>query len=129
MVDQRGQYRLSGTTLDFRGVSFVNTNIGTVVGLDILRTTDGGLTWIAQTNPTMFCMNSVSFTDANNGTAVGWGGTIIRTWNGGNPTPVSFQLTVPINNGWNLVSIPGLHPDNQSVDTWWSGQRSRCSGG
>ena len=32
---------------------------------------------------------------------------------------VTFQLSVPIQNGWNLVSIPGLHPSNQNVDTWW----------
>ena len=33
-----------------------------------------------------------------------------------------FQLTVNIANGWNLVSIPGLHPVNQNVITWWPGQ-------
>ena len=32
----------------------------------------------------------------------------------------SFQLTVPVQNGWNMVSIPGLHPTNQNVTTWWS---------
>ncbi|MBK9097344.1 MAG: T9SS type A sorting domain-containing protein [bacterium] len=32
---------------------------------------------------------------------------------------VTFQLTVPIQDGWNLVSIPGLHPLNQNVNTWW----------
>jgi hypothetical protein len=31
----------------------------------------------------------------------------------------SFQLTVTVNNGWNMVSIPGLHPVNQNVNTWW----------
>lgn len=31
----------------------------------------------------------------------------------------AFQLTVPIENGWNLVSIPGLHPVNQNISTWW----------
>jgi hypothetical protein len=34
----------------------------------------------------------------------------------------TFQLSVSINNGWNLVSIPGLHPVNQNVLTWWSGK-------
>lgn len=33
--------------------------------------------------------------------------------------PTSFPLTVPVSDGWNLVSIPGLHPLNQNVDTWW----------
>ena len=31
----------------------------------------------------------------------------------------SFPLTVAIEDGWNMVSVPGLHPVNQSVNTWW----------
>lgn len=31
----------------------------------------------------------------------------------------TFQLSVQINNGWNMVSIPGLHPVDQNVNTWW----------
>ena len=31
----------------------------------------------------------------------------------------TFALTVSISNGWNMVSIPGLHPVNQNVNTWW----------
>ena len=34
----------------------------------------------------------------------------------------NFQFTVNINNGWNMVSAPGLHPTNQNVTTWWSGK-------
>lgn len=34
-------------------------------------------------------------------------------------TQTTFQLSVNVNNGWNIVSVPGLHPTNQSVDTWW----------
>jgi len=37
-------------------------------------------------------------------------GTVIST---------TFQLTVSVDDGWNMVSIPGLHPLNQSVNTWW----------
>jgi hypothetical protein len=32
----------------------------------------------------------------------------------------TFQLTVNIANGWNMVSIPGLHPTDQNVSTWWA---------
>ena len=32
----------------------------------------------------------------------------------------TFQLSVSVNNGWNMVSVPGLHPTNQNVDTWWA---------
>ncbi len=33
--------------------------------------------------------------------------------------PATFQVTTAIANGWNIVSIPGLHPANQNVNTWW----------
>jgi hypothetical protein len=36
--------------------------------------------------------------------------------------PTTFPLSVSINNGWNMVSVPGLHPTNQNVTTWWSGK-------
>jgi len=36
--------------------------------------------------------------------------------------PTTFALSVSVNNGWNMVSTPGLHPVNQNVTTWWSGK-------
>jgi hypothetical protein len=36
--------------------------------------------------------------------------------------PTTFQLSVSVTNGWNMVSIPGLHPTNQDVLTWWPGK-------
>ena len=36
--------------------------------------------------------------------------------------PATFQFTVSVFDGWNIVSIPGLHPVNQNVTTWWSGK-------
>lgn len=35
------------------------------------------------------------------------------------PVPSSFPFTKTVNNSWNLISIPGAHPNNQSVDSWW----------
>jgi hypothetical protein len=32
----------------------------------------------------------------------------------------TFQFTVNVANGWNMVSIPGLHPVDQNVNTWWA---------
>ncbi|OGU70209.1 MAG: hypothetical protein A2V93_04040 [Ignavibacteria bacterium RBG_16_34_14] len=32
---------------------------------------------------------------------------------------VTFPLTVSIGNDWNLISIPGFHPVNQNINTWW----------
>jgi|WetSurSiteA1Bulk_404760.scaffolds.fasta_scaffold03842_3 myo-inositol-hexaphosphate 3-phosphohydrolase len=37
-----------------------------------------------------------------------------------NPIANTFQLSVNVQNGWNIVSIPGLHPVNQNVLTWWT---------
>ena len=37
-----------------------------------------------------------------------------------NVTPAAFQLTVNVTSGWNMVSTPGLHPVDQSVNTWWA---------
>ncbi|MBL1124525.1 MAG: hypothetical protein D8M26_16775, partial [Ignavibacteriae bacterium] len=34
----------------------------------------------------------------------------------------TFQLTVPVGNGWNMVSVPGQHPVDQNVLTWWPGK-------
>jgi hypothetical protein len=31
----------------------------------------------------------------------------------------TFQFSIQIQNGWNMVSVPGLHPVNQNVSTWW----------
>jgi hypothetical protein len=52
-------------------------------GGTILRTTNGGASWVEQTSGTTNWLYSVSFTDANTGTAVGSYGTILRTTNGG----------------------------------------------
>ena len=57
----------------------------------ILRTIDGGQNWILQSSGTTPYLISVSFTDAYNGTVVGWDGTILRTVNGGTPVElISF---------------------------------------
>ncbi|HRP94014.1 MAG: T9SS type A sorting domain-containing protein [Ignavibacteriaceae bacterium] len=58
--------------------------------------------------------------------AYSYDGTNYSSGRTGNATtlnvPNTFQLSVAINNGWNMVSIPGLHPTNQNVTTWWLGK-------
>ena len=49
----------------------------------IVRTTNGGATWVAQDSGTTSWLNGVSMTDENTGTAVGDEGTILRTTDGG----------------------------------------------
>ena len=66
-------------------VKFISSTAGWAVGQDgtILRTTNGGTTWIPQTSGTTEWLNSVHFTDNNTGWTVGDGGTILKTTNGG----------------------------------------------
>lgn len=40
----------------------------------------------------------------------------------GQSIEATFQLAVGISDGWNMVSVPGLHPENQNIITWWSGK-------
>jgi probable HAF family extracellular repeat protein len=35
-------------------------------------------------------------------------------------TTTTFQLSFSVNNGWNIVSIPGLNTPDQNVNTWWT---------
>lgn len=72
-----------GNTLN--DVSFSDANTGTAVGDagTILRTTDGGATWLSQISGTTNQLYGVSFTNANTGTVVGYNGTILRTTDGG----------------------------------------------
>jgi serine protease AprX len=35
------------------------------------------------------------------------------------PAPQTFQLSVDLNNGWNLVSVPGINSEGMNVDNWW----------
>ena len=78
---------LPGQSTSLRGIDFVGTDVGVVVGGAatslVLRTTDGGDTWTEQQGNTSEVLNAVHFTDADKGTAVGRGGAIIRTVDGG----------------------------------------------
>ncbi len=76
-----------GQTL--RGVKMLGGNGGSIVGFAgvALRTADGGSGWTPQSSGTTMNLHAVSFTDANNGTAVGGDeytrAAIIHTVNGG----------------------------------------------
>lgn len=80
-------------------VSFANEKDGWACGRwgCILRTTDGGKTWIRQKSGTDYTLTSIQFVDPNNGWAVGDGGTILHTKDGGRiwekqESPVPFYL-------------------------------------
>jgi hypothetical protein len=72
------------TTTFFEAVCFTNADTGTAVGGDvILRTTNGGETWVRQVSPTAQWLEGVWFGDSHTGVAVGFSGTVIRTTTGG----------------------------------------------
>jgi RHS repeat-associated protein len=63
----------------------VDGSIGYAVGKDgsVVKTSNGGITWVDLNAPTTKTLRGVDFIDANNGVAVGDNGTIIRTTTGG----------------------------------------------
>jgi photosystem II stability/assembly factor-like uncharacterized protein len=69
----------------FWKVKFVSSTVGWIVGEagTILKTTNGGTTWTAQTSGAGNNLYCVSFSDSNTGTVVGSYGKILRTTNGG----------------------------------------------
>jgi len=46
---------------------------------------------------------------------------VADTWIPGSGV-TTFQLTVDVSDGWNMVSVPGINPDGQGVDIWWPGK-------
>jgi photosystem II stability/assembly factor-like uncharacterized protein len=66
-------------------VCFIDTNTGWAVGSagSIIKTTDGGVTWMVQSDSGNV-LRSCTFIDANNGWIAGENGTILKTTDGGN---------------------------------------------
>jgi photosystem II stability/assembly factor-like uncharacterized protein len=81
------------------GVAFPLATSGFAVGAAgrILHTTDMGVTWADQTSGTSANLHDVSFaSDAFTGIAVGDGGVILRTTNGGEPSPTPSPTPTPV---------------------------------
>ena len=65
-------------------------------------------------------MRNTASKNSNPDNLYGWG--ILNALSAINyfpPPPATFQISVDIQNGWNMVSAPGLHPTDQDVSTWW----------
>jgi len=76
----------SGVTTDLSSVSFPEgTQVGYAVGSEgvILKSTDGGGTWVPQTSGTSSALYAVAFENNATGFAVGKSGAAIRTTDGG----------------------------------------------
>lgn len=76
---------VSGTPNHLVAVSAINIDTCYVAGSSgtILKTTDGGLTWINQPTPTSQTLYGMDFINSNNGFAVGDNGALLKTTNGG----------------------------------------------
>jgi photosystem II stability/assembly factor-like uncharacterized protein len=80
------------------GVAFPLVTSAFAVGAAgrILHSTDTGVTWADRTSGTSANLHDVSFaSDALRGVAVGDGGVILRTTNGGEPSPTATPSTTP----------------------------------
>jgi len=114
----------SPTSGSFYDVQFLDAQTGWVVGSEVvLRTTDGGVTWIQQDLP-RFHLLGIQMFDANKGVAVGYTGTsewqsehalIIRSTDGGitwlvvDSTQTGYYESVfflDSQNGWTVGSMP-----------------------
>ncbi|MDP4197002.1 MAG: YCF48-related protein [Bacteroidota bacterium] len=95
-------------------VQLVNAKTGYMVGQSgtVLKTTDGGQSWNAQSSGTTRELSDIYFTDVNNGYIVGTG-IILRTTDGGNKWLLSFDnYSIPLysihfineNTGWAVGS-------------------------
>ena len=87
---------VSNTTKNLSSVCFVNHNLGFVVGQDgiILKTTDGGVTWISQVYLPAEWWSGVYFINENIGYVFSYfSGKIIKTTDGGTTWAISFNST------------------------------------
>ncbi|HMC96987.1 MAG TPA: YCF48-related protein, partial [Flavobacteriales bacterium] len=98
----------SGTTSRLYDVEFTSATTGCAVGENvILRTTNAGLNWTVQS--VSGSLRSVSFSDANNGFAIGAANALFRTVNGG----ASWQAVVPLL--MTLVDFTAIHAASASL--------------
>jgi photosystem II stability/assembly factor-like uncharacterized protein len=109
-------------------VDFVDSLTGWAVGIygKIVRTTDGGTTWIERMSPTGAHLHSIDFVDPKNGWAVGTGGVVIRTTNRGNTWELQDGAGASLLNsvcftdlttGWAAGGIVIIHTTNGG-QTW-----------
>jgi len=82
--------RLGGWGNQYTGVVFINEEVGYISGNQIiLKTIDGGLSWVEQETPIKTKMWGVDFFNETIGIMVGENGNIFRTSNGGNTWTLS----------------------------------------
>ncbi len=120
-----------------KSVKFIDLNTGWTAGESgtILKTTNGGMTWSAQTSGITNTIRSIFFLDANNGWACGDEGTIIATTNGGTTwtpqtSPYSTQYNsirfTTTNTGW-IVGVGNVLLKTSNGGLNWTQQTNQGS--
>lgn len=80
---------------DIWAVDFVDQNIGYLCGENglIMKTTDGGLTWVIQNSWVTSRLYDIKFLNADSGLAVGASGLVLKTTDGGNNWATTYYQT------------------------------------
>ena len=121
------KYTFNPTTIDDDTVKlWINPSlVGPEPVADIIQTDSGDDAWSLG----MFALRQGS--SSSSAELILGGIRIADTWVT-DPGSTTFPLSVLVDDGWNMVSIPGLHPVNQDVTTWWptlTGNVFKFSGG
>ncbi|MFI5252055.1 MAG: YCF48-related protein [Bacteroidota bacterium] len=89
------QQMVNADTDNFNAVQFTSPLIGYVAGDDgvVLKTTDGGFTWVDQGFPLSISLYALYFSSSSNGWVTGMNGTIYKTTNGGTSWTAQNSLT------------------------------------
>src|SRR5690554_5191618 len=84
IVHSQSWRRVGNWGNQFTDIEWVNEEVGFIAGENILlKTIDGGLSWVEQEAPTDHLMLSLDFYDEEHGLVVGQEGMVYRTSNGG----------------------------------------------
>lgn len=116
---------------EIKGIDFPLDNLGWIVGDGIITTSNNGITWSTQENPSTNSLNDVFFLNPNYGFAVGRNGTILKTINSGLigldeisgsrftlfPNPSNKVLTINFSSNLSNEKISILSPNGQILMT------------
>ncbi len=109
-------------------VNFINDSIGTSVGENgvIIKTIDGGSSWVQQNSGVSSMLRSIVFLDTNKGFIVGENGVVLKTIDGGNTWEKEPSLTtvdlLNISHVGDLIIITGkegfIARSSDAGDSW-----------
>ncbi|MGD8777664.1 MAG: protein kinase [Ignavibacteria bacterium] len=120
-------------------IYFVNNSVGFVLGNKglILKTIDGGISWVKVQSNINKLLYDVDFYDENNGYIVGWQGTILRTTDQGDTWEVvpsftrKYLKSIAFNEDNKGVIVGGageIYISNDKGNTWYKDQLQNVGG-